>query len=483
MKILLVNPPDDLNAFLGEGKNLVMPYEPLGLLYIAAVVRQAGYAVAVLDAHAEELSVEQTLDHIANHAPDLVGFTTFTSNGGLVYQLGREMKKRHPHIHVVLGNVHADVYARQYLKNGCCDFVVHGEGEWTFLALVRALERGETNFETVPGISFLRHGEQVRTPAIAFIQNLDEVPPPARDLVNPHHYEIPEFNNLSVKGKVVGKHMFTSRGCPFRCTFCVVHHGSKPRYHAVSRVVDEMEALIRDFGANYIFFMDSLFISNKQRVMEICREILRRGINIRWGCEAHVRFIDEELVRAMDAAGCNDMAFGIESGVQQSLDNVRKGIKLDKVEEAIRVVKQHSDIHVVGLFILGLPGETEAEVNQTIAFSKRLPLDTAQFTILVPYPGSPLFDELAAKGEIDTGIREGDRLDPDVWLRYSAYISYTDRQPIWVTPGLTGPQLKRLQKLAVRQFYFRPRQLLDQVKRIRLSQIPVIVRTFLKTFF
>ncbi|MBF0610131.1 MAG: cobalamin-dependent protein [Magnetococcales bacterium] len=483
MKVLLINPPDDLAAFLGEGKNLVHPYEPLGLLYVAAVAREAGFSVTVLDANAEGLDLEQTLTNILAQQPDVVGFTTFTSNGGIVYHLGKRLKQALPSAWVVFGNVHAGVYAEQYLKCQCCDFVIHGEGEWSFLALLKALQQEKPDFSAIPNLSYLQNGTHVSTSTFGFVDRLDEIPMPARDLVKRELYKTPLFNNLAADGKVIAKHMFTSRGCPFRCTFCVVHHGAKPRYNGVTQVVDEMEMLIREYQANYIFFMDSLFISNKQRVMAICDEIRRRNIQVRWGCEGHVRFIDEELVRAMDLAGCHDMAFGIESGVQRLLDNIRKGIKLERVEEAIRIVRACSDIQLSGLFILGLPGETEEDTLQTIAFAKRLPLDTAQFSLLVPYPGSPLFRELAQKGELDTAIRENDTLAPEVWMRYCGYISYTDRQPIWVTPSMTGPQLKRLQKRAVREFYFRPRQFWHQAKRLRLSQLPVIIRTFLKTFF
>lgn len=484
MNILLVNPPDNLAAVLGRGANLLTPFEPLGLLYLAAVLQQDGHEVSVVDAAVERLDLAAVVERIRLAKPDIVGVTTFTSNGAVVYALGKEVKRLLPEITVVLGNIHASVYAEQYLRHGCCDIVIHGEGEESFADLVQVLAKGSRDFATVPAASYLKDGAFVTNPGPHVVADLTSLPFPARDLLDQRLYNIPTLTNMTYSAKKgVGKHLFTSRGCPNRCTFCVVHHSAKQRYNSVQRVVDEMELLQNRYQASYLFLMDSLFISNKQRVMDICAEIKNRGLAIRWGCEAHVRFIDQELLAAMESAGCHDMAFGIESGVQRLLDNVRKNIRLDQVAEAVRLVKRHSDIKVSGLFILGLPGETEADTLQTISFAKSLPLDMAQFSMLVPYPGSQLFNDLRERGEIDDGLRPDGTLDTSVWERYSAYISYTDNLPIWVTKDLTGDRLKRLQKRALREFYFRPRHLFQQARRIRLSQLPTMIKTAIDTFF
>ncbi len=485
MNVLLINPPDDLKSLLGEGVNLIPPFEPMGLLYIAAALRQAGIKVSVIDASVEKLDAAALQQRLLELKPDVIGMTVFTSNGGIVYELGKWIKDHLPACFLVLGNVHAAVYSEQYLRNGCCDAVIHGEGEEVFVKLVRELETQNPDLRKFSSISAMIDGEYVPNTEMAVIEDLSTLPLPARDLVNQEFYNIPSISNLPYSGKekTVGKHMFTSRGCPNRCTFCTVHHSRKQRFNSVENVLDEMEILQNEYKTDYLFIMDSLFIGKRSRVIDICNGIIKRGLSLKWGCEAHVRFVDTELVKIMESAGCYDMAFGIESGVQRLLDAVNKKTTLDQIRNAVHLVKNNTKIKVSGLFILGLPGETKADTLQTIRFAKSLPLDIAQFSILTPYPGSEIFDNLRAKGELDDGLRPGGTLDTSVWLRYSSYISYTDKNPIWVTPEQTPEQLKTLQKRALREFYFRPKHFWEQIKRLRIREIPKIAKTAIDTFF
>ncbi|MCX5701646.1 MAG: radical SAM protein [Candidatus Omnitrophica bacterium] len=485
MKILLINPPDDLGSFLGRGKNFVPAFEPLGLLYISSVCKQRGHEVFVVDAFREELSLQQIKNTIVKMQPDVLGCTSFVSNGNVIYELGKWIKNEYPEIMVIFGNVHASVYAEAYLRNKCCDIVVHGEGEYTFSKIVETIEKKKNDFSVIPSISYLIDGKFITTCEHVVVEDISQLPLPDRDAVRQELYNLSSISNMPYAGKKnsVGKHMFASRGCPFSCTFCVVHNKRKQRCNSISNVVNEMEVLINKYRANYIFIMDPIFIANKQWVIGICKEIKRRGLDFKWGCEGHVNFIDQELVVEMESAGCYDMAFGIESGVQHILDNIQKGTRLDRIEESVKIVKKSTKIKVSGLFILGLPRETYRDIVQTINFAKRLPLDMAQFSVLSPYPGSPIFYELREKGEIDTGLREDGTLDTSVWLRYSAYISFTHNEPIWVTPGLTAHALKKLQKKALREFYFRPKQFFTQLRRVHPYQAWTMILTFLKTFF
>ena len=183
MKILLVNPPDDMETMLGAGAKLITPFEPLGLLYIAAVAREAGYEVQVMDAWVERLSKEDFKREVERIKPDVIGFTVFTANGGVVYDLGQWIKEALPDTVVVLGNLHAAIYAEQYLRNACCDLIVHGEGEFPFIDALRVIESGSRDFSKIASISFLKDGEFVRATEQGVVSDLTALPFPARDLV------------------------------------------------------------------------------------------------------------------------------------------------------------------------------------------------------------------------------------------------------------------------------------------------------------
>lgn len=476
MKVLLINPPDNLEKILGRAKQFVPVLEPLGLFYIAASVKMAGYQVEVLDAFAANMSVQEVKESVSKGKPDVVGLTAFVSNGDIVYEIGRWIKMNFPEILVVIGNTHASVYAETYLRNGCCDCVVHGEAEQVFVEMLKSFER-RNGFESIPSISFLKNNRYVAPRQHAVISDLTSIPLPARDMVDRKYYNFQSVTNMPYSFRIgrVAKHMFTSRGCPFSCSFCAIQRNCGRRCHSLIQVEEEIKLLTEEYKAQYIFFMDPVFVYDRKRVLEICRLIKKNRIRFRWGCEGHVNYIDEELICEMESAGCHDIAFGIESGVQRLLDRVRKGTKLETVERCIALIKKKTKIKISGLFIVGLPGETHEDSLATIKFSKRLPLDMAQFSIFVPYPGSPLFYDLVRQGQIDTGYREDGSFDFSLWRRYNPYACFTDEEPIWVTPELTAESVKTLQKKAFREFYLRPRQLYYQIRRIPFSRFPDII--------
>ena len=479
MKVLLINPPDNLGSFLGKGEQFVPILEPLGLLSIAATVRNAGYNVEVLDAFAMKLSMQAVKESIAKDPPDVLGLTSFISSGDAVYEIGRWAKVNTPQTFVILGNTQACVYAEAYLRSGCCDCVVHGEGEEVFVKILQELER-KGDWRSIKCLSYLKNDRYKAPSEFAVVQDLATLPLPARDLTNKAYYNFPSMTNMPYSHRVghVAKHMMTSRGCPFHCSFCAAPKEQGRRCFNLAQVSEEMKVLIKSYDAEYIFLMDPIFAIGKKRVLEICRMMKRTNLKLRWGCEGHINSVDEELISAMEAAGCHDIAFGIESGVQRILDSVSKDIQLSDVEKNIRLIKKKTKIKVSGLFILGLPGETYEDSLQTIAFAKRLPLDMAQFSIFIPYPGSPLFYELSKKGEIDTGIRDDGSLDTSVWQRYSSYASFSSNDLVWVTKDLTEEKLKMLQRKAIRDFYLRPRQIFFQMQRFSLKELSAAFSAF-----
>ncbi len=487
MRVLLVNPPDELDVMLGVGKEFIQKYEPLGILYIAAYLRELKHDVQVIDAYAENLSRRDVLARIAVCSPDVLGFSTLTCNGAEVFAMGRECKRRFPEMLVVLGNIHASVFARQYLDNHCCDVVVHGDGELAMAAILERTRRQES-LESVPGIAYRDdQGCVAETSGLAAPADLARLPVPARDLVPREAYGEANISNQNfVPGRGNrAKSLITSRGCPFRCTFCAVHGDHKPRFNSAGRVVDELELLEQEYGASYVYVQDPLFMGNRERVFAICEEIRRRGLSLRWGCDTHVNYINRQVVEALAGANCYELSLGIESGVQRLLDSVGKGSSLERIRQATRTVKRHSNILLEGLFVLGLPGETSEDSLETIRFACSLPLDMAQFSVFIPYPGSLAFEDLAARGELDTGVRADGSVDPSAWRRYSSYLCFSnsDVEQIWVTEGQTAERLGLLQKRAFRRFYLRPEQLWRQVKRIRPDNALKMARIALRGFF
>ncbi|MGB2986213.1 MAG: radical SAM protein [Phycisphaerae bacterium] len=483
-RVLLVTPPHDLGRVMGHTGKLLARWEPLGLLYIAAVLLENGYDVQVIDAEGDPHTLDDMLRAVEAYDPAIIGITCLTPTAATSVELGCRLREAHRCRTVVMGNVHAWVFAETLLRLGACDFVVQGEGEFTLLELLRCLEAGGDP-ASVGGVSFLQGEDFVKTPPRPLPRDLDVIPPPARHLVKHIDYDAGLISNMSYmrpKG-TVSRHAMGARGCVFECKFCVVHQERRFRTHSPKRIVDEMIDLQENYNCGFIFFIDSIFEANKGRAHAICDEIRRRGVKVPWGCEGHVRMVDRETLHVMRAAGCVNIAYGIESGSQRVLDRIGKGTKLEDVDEAIRLTHAVG-ISTSGLFILGLPGETRDQMERTIELAAKLPLDLAQFTLFVPFPGSRYFEELSAAGIIDTGVRPDGSVDFDVWRRYSSYVGYGQQGgSIYLPPGFTFDELFAMQRKALRRFYLRPHQILRNLKRIRPGNVIDATRAAGTLFF
>lgn len=463
-KVLLFFPPNNMDKIVGRGKHFITPGEPFGIMYISSFLKSKGVDLELVDAFALGWGAKEIIDLIREKEPLLVGFSCLTSGAPIVYQLGKEIKAKFPQTKVVLGNRHATVFAGYFLQEGCADFIIRDEGEITMLELYQALSGGGA-LENILGLSWKRDGVIVHNPDRPFTEELDIFPLPDRDSVPLDKYRLQFYWGPKSSSKYY-KGMMTSRGCPNQCTYCNVHKDKKVRYHSVNRVMEEIGLLVNKYKAQYIFFLDSLFISKRERVMEICDRIVAEKLKFEWNCEGHVNFITKDLLKKMKQAGCHMIAFGIESGVQELLHNVKKYQSLEKIREVVRYTKE-AGIKPVGLFMLGLPGETKELSLRTIDFAKSLPLDFAQFAITVPYPGTELYYEQVKRGKVD----------PYAWTRFSQYVSFTDNMPIYVPDGMTGEELKALQLRAIKEFYLRPKVIFNQLLKARLNSLPDYLRS------
>jgi len=479
MDVLLINPNNYLDRIIGSGKIFAKPSVPSGILSLVAYLRSKGIDAGFHDAYLHNDGVEDALAAVERHAPRIVGISCLTANAKYVYELGRAIKRAHPDIKVMLGNHHASVFARFYLKQGAADAVVHGEGEITTHELCEAWLSGG-GLADIRGMTRLEGGEAVTSEPRGYIKDLDALPYPYLDDLDYDAYP-------HMQGADAYMAIATSRGCVNRCKFCAVSDGRHFRARSPESVIKEMKFYVERFGVRKFGFLDSLFIANVKRVYAICDLIERELPPITWGCECHVRFMTPGLAERMARAGCDNVAFGVESGNQAVLDSVGKGTRIDQIRQAIEDTAPH--IPVMGLFIIGLHGETPATIEQTIRFAQALPLRQAQFSMFCPYPGTELYNNLVAEGAI---VIDEDRPEALVesWERYSSYAIFAKDAPapIYILPGMTLDQMAHLHKSALRRFYMRPsfvfRHLLPSIVHkqghmasLKLTDLPNLARS------
>ena len=371
-RIVLINPPYSIEN---------SPSPPLGLIYLATYLKKKGYDVILDDYVVNNYSLDRVKKIVESFKPDFAGSTGATMNILSSLEILNNYKSINSKIVTIAGGPHVTYDAENILsKHEHVDFIVRGEGEITVAHLLDEIENNR-NYKNVPGISYREKSEINHNIERPFIENINVLPLPDNNLI-----EISKYKALGLPFN-----MTTSRGCPFKCIFCIGNKmgGNKVRYYDVKRVVDEFEALTR-IGPKQINIADDLFTSNKKRCIAICEEIINRGIIYPWTAFARVDTVTKELLDAMKKAGCTTVCFGIESGNQEILDRANKRITLDKCKSAVKLCKE-SGIEVLSSFILGLPGETAGTVNETLEFSKSLNTKYG-YHILAPFPGTDVRD-------------------------------------------------------------------------------------------
>lgn len=431
MKVLLINPPYSSSKYKFIG--LVAP--PLGIAYIAAVLEIGGVEVRIIDAPAVEMDFETIKKEIQKYSPDMVAITSVTPTVSNALKVAEISKKACPKAIIVLGGYHPTFTYQELLKYDYVDLVVVGEGEYTMLELVKTLERGE-NLRNVKGIAC----KNFKTPPRPVIEDLDNMPFPARHLLPMEDYKI--MNMKLPIGTLI-----SGRGCPFHCSFCAssAMHGHKLRLRSSENVVDEMEHLKEDHNAEMIAFMDDTFTLNKKRVYDICDEIQERKLDRYWGCTARVDTISEELLCKMKEAGCITLFLGVESADQQSLDQLNKKITINKIKKTFELTKKHG-VRTIASVVLGMPGDTRKSIETTIKFVKSLEPNYAIFSLATPYPGTDFY----LNSKDDNLIKTND------WSKFNLL------SPVMETMDCSLEELKKLQKKAFRDFYARPLYLLRQ---------------------
>jgi radical SAM superfamily enzyme YgiQ (UPF0313 family) len=394
MRVLLINPYYPISE---------TPSPPLGLAYLGAALEQACAQVKILDYVVYPYRRDTLESVLKEFRPRVAGATAVSMNFDHARQVLSDVKAIDPAILTVIGGPHVSFCAQETLETFTeLDVVVIGEGEETLVELLRAVKYSH-NFDTVNGIAYRGRSEIMTTAARNPIKDLDALPLPARHLIPLGRYR--------ALGMPIS--MTTSRGCPYKCIFCVGRKmgGAKVRYHSAERVASELEYLA-NLKFHQINIADDLFTANQHHCLAVCEEILRKELEINWTSFARVDTVSEKLLSRMKAAGCTAVSFGIESANPVILNTIQKGITLDQVRNAIRLCLRVG-ISPYASFILGLPGETPQTIKETAEFAANLQREGLAygFHILAPFPGT----EVRAQSD-----RLGIRILSDDWSRYDA---------------------------------------------------------------
>ncbi len=417
-KILLIFPPS--TAKTGGLRHCV---HPLGIAYLGAVLRK-NYQVELLDATAEGyenledlgtglvkygLSFQQIKERISDYSPDLVGITClYSTQYPFVKKICQLAKEFNSEIITVTGGYHPTFLASECLDiEGDIDFIVLGEGEYTLQDLLRQIEMGK-ELTHVEGIAF-RQGNNLKiNPKTYYIEDLDDLPFPARDLL-----PMEKYFSINMPMSITSKHkrcisILTSRGCTARCIFCPSPNfwGHHYRARSTDNVLEELQILIKDYQIREIQFHDDNLILDKKRAAELFQGMIERKFKLRWNTPNGIALwkLDEQLLKLMKASGCYELTLAIESGDQEVLSKiVKKPLNLKKVEHLTRIIKKLG-IETNSFFIVGFPGETKEQIRRTFEFAKKLKLDCSYFFIANPNPGSRLHEICKEKGYLKEGF-------------------------------------------------------------------------------
>lgn len=457
MRVLVANPPWPGPGY-GARSDVRWPHKrsdkyieyPIYLSYTAAVVEQAGFEVGFIDAIMDELDIESFARRVQAFGPRLVVLETSTPSIDFDLETTAAIKRLLPGTSVALLGSHVTYFDRDIVaQNPAVDAVIRGEFEYTAAGLARALDTG-AGLETVLGLTYRgADGSVLRNPDRPLFEPLDEMPFPARHIVKDDGYRAGIYSG----GRPTA--MVSSRGCPYRCTFCLwpdTLYGHQFRARSAANVVDEIEEAVRTYGHDEIYFDDDTFTVDRQRVLDICRLLRERGLHreVEWIAQCRVDTVDREMLEAMKAANCGYILFGVESGSPDLLKKMKKGITLDKARSAFKLTHKVG-IKTQAFFLFGIPGETQETIRQTIDFAKELNASSTQFAVAIPHPGTALYQECKANG----------------WLTSETWADYTAESSLIETPMLSAAELEHARIRAYRAYYYRPRYILGEALKIR----------------
>jgi len=392
--ILFLHPPHDYRIVW-----IALPPEaPLGLTCLASYLESKGITSAILDMQLYPNPYSPLIEVLSKRRPRIVGITSYATIYKS-YEAAKAVKEFDPQIITIIGGLHASALPQEVLETcPSIDYLVYGEGELTLYELTYNIIHNQDT-QNLKGTAIRQDGRIKLNPPRELIADLDSLPFPAREKLELTRYHPNPYDYLRLPTTT----MFTTRGCPFHCTFCSTHHiwGSSVRFMSARRVFTEVQYCMESYNIHDFYFGDDTFTLSKSRVTELCNLFIENRLGISWCCLTRVDTVDYELLCLMKEAGCFYIKYGIEAGTESSLRLINKGTTLQQAKDAIYWTKK-AGIECQGAFILGIPGESIRDAQETIAFAKVLNPDVAIFSICRPYPGSKMYNDLKTNNKTHT---------------------------------------------------------------------------------
>lgn len=420
----------------------------LGICYISACLKSSGIDCKIFDAHFHPWPQKETVDRVLEYNPDIIGFTAKTHEIIAAASIGSRLKEKLK-VPIIVGGCHVTALPERTLREfSAFDYGVRGEGERTIIQLTEFLQNNVKGKPSdIPGLVFRDSDGNVCITAprdsLASAE-LDALPYP--DFTDYYH------ESQALQGRDQYYPMITSRGCPYSCTFCMQVLGRRIRRRSAENIIGEVEHAISKYGAHTIDFCDDIFLFNNRETRQLLQLMINESLSrrIRWSGLIRANMVTSELIDLAKRAGCFRIGMGVESGDNEILKTSGKGITVEQVRNAVKIIKQ-SGILVESYFILGHPNETRETIKKTINLATELNTHTIAVGLMIPYPGTKVY-EMAKKGE------GGYRLLTENWSEYDKYGG-----EVLEIEGLTSKELGKWQRRAFLYFYVKNFRLLDMI--------------------
>lgn len=440
--VLLVNPPSPDNSIIirdfnrsGRTSKERIIWPQTSLAYLAAMVPK-GLSIEIVDCIAERIKWPKFIKILKEKKPRYLASHLITSTSKNDLKVFTEAKKINPQTITITMGPHATALTKETLEqNPDLDFIITYEPEVTFKELIETIESKKNNFEEIKGLAYRKNNEIKVNEKREYISNLDNLPIPRHDLLPLRKYKFP-FMASSFTFVV------PSRGCPFFCTFCrqPIMWDRKVRSRSPENIIEELKFL-KKLGLKEFIFQSDTFTVNKDFVIELCKKMIDENLRFKWSCNSRIDTIDEEMLTWMKKAGCWMIAYGIESGSQEILDKCKKDITIEQIEKIVNLTHKHG-IRIYGYFIIGLIGETQKTIKQTVDLAKRLPITFAIFHTASPYPGTEFYKEMKNRSWLVSEDWKDIDQGADTPINY---------------PNFSAKEINKNIRKAYQSFYLRPK--------------------------